>query len=130
MDIHIVYLIDEQHKVTDIVALSKYQKALELERKLSAQFGRQYVYRTELRVDQMPEFFGLNPIINDETSDWTQYRQLEEGEIVQPGDQVDICRDGWRDEPRWIPTDHVGQPAPDPRYPSHRRYRRLISVQG
>lgn len=56
--------------------------------------------------------------------DMAKYRQLEEGEIIQPGDQVDASNDGWRDEPRWEPTTCIGQPAPNPLYPSHRRYRR------
>jgi hypothetical protein len=55
-----------------------------------------------------------------------KYRQLEEGEIIQAGDQVDACADGWRDEPDWQPATCLGQPAPDPHYPSHRRYRRQI----
>ena len=58
---------------------------------------------------------------------WDQrYRMLEKGEIIQEGDEVDACRDGWRDEPEWEPALHcIGQEAPDPRFPSHRRYRRL-----
>lgn len=47
-----------------------------------------------------------------------EYRRLEKGEI-------DDCADGWRDDPVWIPvTSCVGEPAPDPAYPSHRQYRR------
>jgi len=57
-----------------------------------------------------------------------QYRMLEKGEIVQKGDEVDACRDGWRDDPEWKLAVHsVGGPAPDPCYPSHRRFRRRIS---
>ena len=55
------------------------------------------------------------------------YRYLKKGEIILEGDEVDNCRDGWRDEPKWEPTTCVGQEAPDPQYPSHRRYRRKIS---
>lgn len=60
--------------------------------------------------------------------DWDpRYRMLEDGEIVQAGDEVDACRDGWRDEPKWEPAiNSVGHPAPNPAYPSHRRFRRLI----
>lgn len=54
------------------------------------------------------------------------YYYLKEGEIIQEGDEVDICNDGWRDDPVWKETTCVGQPAPDPQYPSHRRYRRKI----
>jgi hypothetical protein len=54
------------------------------------------------------------------------YRRLRAGEIIRPGDEVDACADGWRDAPRWQPAaDYtIGKPAPDPRYPAHRQYRR------
>ncbi len=56
-----------------------------------------------------------------------QYRMLAAGEIIMEGDEVDACRDGWRDEPRWQPArECIGQPAPDPVYPSHRVYRRKV----
>lgn len=56
-----------------------------------------------------------------------QYRQLEENEIIQLGDEVDMCNDGWRDVPKWVPaTNAVGNKAPDPLYPSHRRFRRKV----
>ena len=53
-----------------------------------------------------------------------RYRRLNKGEIIQAGDEVDACNDGWRDEPDWQPAKCIGQPAPDPQYPSHRVYRR------
>ena len=53
-----------------------------------------------------------------------RYRTLKEGEIIQDGDEVDCCRDGWRDEPVWKPATCIGQLAPDSRFPSHRVYRR------
>lgn len=57
-----------------------------------------------------------------------RYRQLEAGETIQEGDEVDNGNDGWRDEPKWESAGRtVGSPAPDPRYPSHRRYRRKIT---
>lgn len=59
-----------------------------------------------------------------------RYRQLKTGEIVQEGDEVDACRDGWRDEPVWKPAiNSIGEPAPDPLYPSHRRFRRLVTPE-
>jgi hypothetical protein len=54
-----------------------------------------------------------------------KYRYLEKDEIICEGDEVDVCNDGWRDNPEWKKTTCVGQKAPDPKYPSHRRYRRL-----
>lgn len=54
------------------------------------------------------------------------YRVLFKGEIIQEGDEVDSCRDPWRDEPDWKPATAVGQPAPDPQYPAHQIYRRAI----
>jgi len=53
-------------------------------------------------------------------------RRLEHGEIIQAGDEIDRCVDPWRDPPKWEPVHpaDIGQPAPDPQYPSHRQYRR------
>lgn len=60
---------------------------------------------------------------------WDQnYRQLEAGEIIQEGDECDVCNDGWRDAPKWVPARAIGETAPDPAYPSHRQYRRKINV--
>jgi hypothetical protein len=56
------------------------------------------------------------------------YRRLEAGETIQEGDEIDACHDGWREEPIWKKvTNCIGEPAPDPRYPSHRQYRRIIA---
>lgn len=54
----------------------------------------------------------------------TRYRMLRAGEIIQAGDEVDAASDGWRDAPVWEPANAIGENAPDPAYPSHRRYRR------
>lgn len=54
------------------------------------------------------------------------YRYLEAGEIIQDGDEVDICRDPWRDDPVWIPATAIGRPAPDPKFPAHQIYRRKV----
>jgi len=54
------------------------------------------------------------------------YRGLKHGEIIREGDEVDSCRDGWKDKSRWVPATCIGKPAPDPLLPSHRQYRRKI----
>ena len=56
----------------------------------------------------------------------SEYRLLEKGEIIQGGDELDGCCDPWRDAPEWVPAGSVGEPAPDPRYPAHRKYRRRV----
>ena len=57
---------------------------------------------------------------------WDQkYRRLEFNEVIQEGDEVDMCRDGWRDPPKWVKATLIGSRAPDPSFPSHRVYRRL-----
>ena len=59
------------------------------------------------------------------------YRRLEKGEVIQAGDQIDRCRDAWRDWPVWqdVHPDDIGNVAPDPQFPAHRQYRRpLLAV--
>lgn len=56
----------------------------------------------------------------------SDYRILKKGEIIQKGDETDRCADPWRDDPAWEPAGNIGQPAPDPQYPSHRIYRRKV----
>lgn len=55
-------------------------------------------------------------------SDELKWRRLEFGEIIQAGDEIDRCSDPWRDPPKWesVHPNDIGQPAPDPQYPSHR----------
>ncbi len=56
-----------------------------------------------------------------------RYRMLQKGEIIREGDEADLCNDGWRDWPKWEPAKHrIGKPAPDPKYPAHTRFRRLV----
>ena len=57
------------------------------------------------------------------------YRRLEKGEVIQAGDEIDRCSDGWRDEPNWQPVHplDIGRCAPDPQFPAHRQYRRKVS---
>ena len=59
-----------------------------------------------------------------------EYRRLEKGEVIEAGDEIDACADGWRDHPAWEPVglSSVGTLAPDPAYPSHRQYRRPFEV--
>jgi len=55
-----------------------------------------------------------------------KYYYLQEGEIVQEGDEVEMSNT-IHDPALWVPADNtVGQAAPDPAYPSHRKYRRLV----
>ena len=55
-----------------------------------------------------------------------KYYYLKKGDIIKTEDEVDLCNDGWRDAPKWVTTTCVGDVAPDPQYPSHRKYRRVI----
>lgn len=56
------------------------------------------------------------------------YYQLKKGEIIQEGDECEASN-GWNDPAKWVPAGiTIGQPAPDPIYPAHRVYRRLIPV--
>lgn len=62
-----------------------------------------------------------------EVEDMDKYRRLQKGEIICEGDEIDACRDGWRDWPIWKKvTSCIGEQVPDPKYPSHRQYRRKI----
>lgn len=51
---------------------------------------------------------------------------LKKDEIIEEGDEVDVCNNPWHDEPKWTKTTCVGQKTLDPKYPSHRIYRREI----
>lgn len=57
-----------------------------------------------------------------------KYYHLKEGEIIQEGDEVEISSK-WNDPPKWVKASErtIGTPAPDPRFISHRKYRRLIN---
>lgn len=60
-----------------------------------------------------------------------QYRRLEKDEIIKEGDQVDQCANPWKDKPKWEDcVGNLGEPAPDPAFPSHRQYRRPIYPSG
>ena len=56
-----------------------------------------------------------------------KYYYLKKGDIIQEGDEIDLCGDPWRDYAEWVKVKCcIGEPAPDPQYISHRQYRRLI----
>lgn len=55
------------------------------------------------------------------------YRILESGETIREGDEVD--ESSWRDFPVWKPANCIGEPAPCPKYPGHRVYRRKIEIE-
>lgn len=65
------------------------------------------------------------------TGDGTKYRTLQKGETVQAGDEKDAAANPWHDEAKWVPIhpSEIGEIAPDPAYPAHRRFRRKI-VEG
>lgn len=63
------------------------------------------------------------------TNDEVRYRRLEEGELIQEGDEIDSCVNAWHDDAVWKPvTNGIGTPAPNHNYVAHRQYRRPISA--
>jgi hypothetical protein len=61
-----------------------------------------------------------------------RYRQLDAGEVIRPGDEIEDCDDVWRGPATWTPVDDriIGQQAPDPGLPSHPKFRRKVGDQG
>ena len=58
------------------------------------------------------------------STDWVNFRQLSEGEIIEAGDEVlTDAHLGWRPA-----GSTVGQTAPNPNYTAHRMYRRALST--
>ena len=56
-----------------------------------------------------------------------EYYYLKKGEIIQEGDESGTMKKYNDDDYTWVKeTRCVGEPAPDPQYMSHRRYRRLV----
>lgn len=74
---------------------------------------------------------NTHPNTGSRREDMSEYRNLKHGEIIQEGDERDMCNDGWRDPAKWVEVkpEEVGQKAPDPQYPSHRQYRRKVEQQ-
>ena len=64
----------------------------------------------------------------NKTPDWNNvaFKALKKGERVEEGDWVDMARDGWRDDPKWVPATKIGELVLDPAYPSHRAFRRVL----
>lgn len=58
-----------------------------------------------------------------------KYYYLKEGEIIKDGDEVEVSQK-YNDDPKWVKATCIGQKAPDPKYMSHRKYRRLIENDG
>lgn len=65
-------------------------------------------------------------VLASKASEKPKYYYLQKDEIIQEGDECDVAA-SWNAPPKWVPAGHtVGRPAPDPSYPAHRVYRRLI----
>lgn len=58
-------------------------------------------------------------IMEYKPTDWKNYRSLKKGEQILETDEVLCDGKGWRK------TTCAGSFAPDPRFTSHRKYRRL-----
>jgi len=55
------------------------------------------------------------------------YYYLKKGEIIQEGDECGTMQKYNDDDYTWVKeTRCIGEPAPDPQYMAHRKYRRLI----
>jgi hypothetical protein len=54
-------------------------------------------------------------------TDWSSYRPLRKGELIDANDEVYDD-----DEKSWKKTMCAGSLAPDPQFPAHRIYRRLV----
>ncbi len=54
-----------------------------------------------------------------------KYYYLKEGDIIQENDEVEMSN-SIKDGPKWQKTNCIGQKAPNPNYPAHRRYRRIV----
>lgn len=60
--------------------------------------------------------------------DKNKYYYLKKGEEIKEGDEVDMSAK-YNDPPKWLKATCIGQPAPDPKYIAHRKYRRLITEE-
>lgn len=56
-------------------------------------------------------------------TDWENYRQLKKGEVIRDTDEFLEDKKGWRT------TILSGGVAPDPKFASHRTYRRLKNIK-
>ena len=58
----------------------------------------------------------------------SEYRILEEGEIIREGDEVDKSA-SFGNDAKWVfVKETIGKPAPNPRLPAHHVYRRKVEV--
>ena len=56
-----------------------------------------------------------------------EYYYLKKGETIKEGDEVEISSK-YNDPPKWVmATNCFGEPAPDPQFIAHRKYRRKIN---
>ena len=55
-----------------------------------------------------------------------KYYYLKKGEEIKEGDEVEMSAN-YNDPSKWVKANCIGQYAPDPKFISHRKYRRLIS---
>ena len=65
-------------------------------------------------------------------TDWKNYRQLKEGEIIQSYDQcLTADGQGQKGDGDWdeVSSRRVGQPAPCPQCPAHTMFRRPIHLE-
>ena len=55
------------------------------------------------------------------------YRVLENGEIIQEGDEYDASINPMKDAIDWRPVEvsRIGEIAPDPQFPAHTLFRRI-----
>ena len=81
-------------------------------------------YRTKWYFEKGIDCFGW---IGKGLAIRAKYYHLKEGEIIQDGDEVEMSNT-IHDPAKWVPAagSTIGTPAPDPSYPAHRKYRRLI----
>lgn len=55
-----------------------------------------------------------------------EYYYLKHGEVVKDGDEVEMSN-SWKDPAKWVRVvASVGETAPDPSFPAHRKYRRRV----
>lgn len=76
--------------------------------------------------DNLPEHIKAKMKADKERAR-SKYYYLKKGEIIQEGDECGTMQTYNDDAYTWVKaTRCVGEPAPDPKYLSHRKYRRLI----
>lgn len=115
------------------------QFGTELDRSQNQVFERIYSYRIVAGYEMAivmyfadgaicPERYVYRVPFSIVESSEKKYYHLKSGEIVQEGDEVEMS-DKMNDPAKWVKasTNSIGKPAPDPAFPAHRKFRRLIS---